>query len=71
VNVLGQRYECVTPICQNFIGKSNSGVVLKKLLLPLQEKFEISKQKQEAMRHKKIVSEAKKLGFELVPIKTA
>ena len=33
-----------------------------------EEKFETAKQKQEALRLKKIAADAKKLGFDLVPL---
>lgn len=36
-----------------------------------ESKFEVAKQKQEALRFKKINADSKKLGFELVPIKQA
>ena len=36
-----------------------------------EDKFEVAKQKQESLRLKKIASDAKKLGFELVPLKAS
>ena len=36
-----------------------------------EEKFEITKQRQEAMRHRKLQYEARKLGYELIPTKTS
>ena len=36
-----------------------------------EDKFETAKQKQESLRLNKIFSDAKKLGFELVPLKQA
>lgn len=36
-----------------------------------EEKFEIAKTKQEALRFKKLNSDAKRFGFELVPVKSA
>lgn len=41
--------------------------VLKNKIEFSEDKFELARQKQESIRHKKLISEARKLGYDLVP----